>query len=369
MASHSEPETASFLESGPYGDPRVHRWELDHYLPAFWHPVAALSALPRGTSLCRSWLGRSVLLSRPSEQEVLAFANVCPHRGAALSAPTTGARACRRWTCPYHGWTYSTRGRLLAAAREREFLEPFERGDWDLPPLECRLLAGLIWIRPGPPQVGPSLEDQLDLVRGEAGEALEGRRLQVGQSRRRLRCNWKLAHDNTLDDYHVATAHGRTLHRLQGPVAAYRHRFGAYCNLLATPFPGGGSEGGGEFLTFGVPPCHHLLFWPDRRLAVLSFLPRSPGSCWMELLLLAGPDQAAAVEGWKEELRAFLDEDRLLVESAQQGYESGFIPGPAHALEGRILHHQQLYRAFRQGVQGRPRPPAPQLQSPGTPLP
>ena len=369
MAHPSEPDAASFLESAPYGDLQAHRWELDHYLPSFWHPLAALSALPPGTSLCRSWLGRSVLLSRPSEGEVLAFANVCPHRGAALSAPSTAAQACRRWICPYHGWTYSTRGRLLAAAREREFLEPFVRGDWDLPPLECRLQAGLIWIRPGSPKAGPSLEEQLDLVRSEVGEALDGRRLQVGHSRRRLRCNWKLAHDNTLDDYHVATAHARTLHRLQGPVAAYRHRIGTYCNLLATPLPGGSSERGGEFLTFGVPPCHHLLFWPDRRLAVLSCLPRSPESCWMELLLLAAPDQAAGTEGWMAEMQAFLNEDRRLVESAQKGYASGFTPGPAHRLERRIHHHQQIYRAFRRGAQGPPSSPAPRSESPGRPPP
>ena len=58
---------------------------------------------------------------------------------------------------------------------------------------------------------------------------------QVHQIQRRLTCNWKVAHDNTLDDYHVAVAHPTTLHREQGPVKDYVHRFTEFGNVLITP--------------------------------------------------------------------------------------------------------------------------------------
>ena len=48
-----------------------------------------------------------------------------------------------------------------------------------------------------------------------------------------LRCNWKVAHDNTLDDYHVAIAHPTTLHREQGPVRHYRHALDGHRGGLA----------------------------------------------------------------------------------------------------------------------------------------
>ncbi len=34
----------------------------------------------------------------------------------------------------------------------------------------------------------------------------------------------KIAHDNTLDDYHVAIAHKDTLHKEQGPIKNYRYK-------------------------------------------------------------------------------------------------------------------------------------------------
>ena len=53
---------------------------------------------------------------------------------------------------------------------------------------------------------------------------------------------------------------------------------------------------------------------------------------------------AAAMDIWLRDLLAFLEEDRQLVESAQRGYRGGFVPGPPHALERRILHWQAIYK-------------------------
>ena len=164
---------------------------------------------------------------------------------------------------------------------------------------------------------------------------------QVRMVQRRLNCNWKIAHDNTLDDYHVAVAHPTTLHREAGAVRNYVHRFSALGNLLVTPHAGGGS-----FHTFGLPPWMHLITWPEGRMALLEFLPTGPETCLMQLRLFADRSafNSSAVDGWLEEMLAFLDEDRQLVESAQRGYRSGIEPGPPHALERRILHWQTLYR-------------------------
>jgi phenylpropionate dioxygenase-like ring-hydroxylating dioxygenase large terminal subunit len=154
-----------------------------------------------------------------------------------------------------------------------------------------------------------------------------------------LACNWKIAHDNTLDDYHVAIAHPTTLHREQGPVRHYRYRLNRYATLLATPHPAGG-----EFLTFGLAPWTHLLFWPDGRLALIQFLPQDPGHCQMDVALLGRPELEPGAQAWLAEIQTFLAEDQALVEAAQVGYASGLVPGPAHRLEQRILQQQALYR-------------------------
>jgi phenylpropionate dioxygenase-like ring-hydroxylating dioxygenase large terminal subunit len=294
-----------------------------------------VAALPPGHTLALELLDLPVLLTHPPGGAPRAFLNRCPHRGVALQVTSAGARACRRLICPYHGWTYGLEGELLAAAREAEFLEPFRRQDWPLRPLGCAVMGPVIWVAIGNDPL--PLEQQLDLVLAEAGERFTAPRQLLAQTRLELACNWKIAHDNTLDDYHVAIAHPRTLHRDQGPVRDYRHALSPHGSLLATPMADR------EFLTFGLAPWTHLLLWPDGRLAVINFPPLSLERCRMDLWLLGEASQAPMAPAWLEAMLTFLEEDRRLVESAQRGYRSGQVPGPAHRLEQRILQHQQLY--------------------------
>jgi phenylpropionate dioxygenase-like ring-hydroxylating dioxygenase large terminal subunit len=301
-----------FLPSWLYRSAAVAARECSHYANRCWHPVAARSDIRPGVVLAVELLGVPLLLTCPQsddqqpQPEPRAFLNRCPHRGVALLASGTAAPSCRRLICPYHGWTYDLNGQLLAAAREAEFLEPFSRRDWPLLARQQGVLA----------------------------------------------CNWKVAHDNTLDDYHVAIAHPTTLHREQGPVRDYRHALSPHGTLLATP-----SGEGGTFYTFGLAPWTHLLLWPDQRLALISFLPGLPSSpgdatnlqrCVMDVWLFGPGDLAGQAAGWMAEMQRFLEEDRRLVESAQRGYSNGLVPGPAHRLERRILQWQALYSRWMQ---------------------
>lgn len=256
--------TAAFLAAELYTDEAVALRERQHYAARLWHAVTASSTLADGQVMADQLLGMPLLLSRDGG-EVRAFINRCPHRGMPFLDPADGPRSCRRLVCPYHGWTYDRRGRLRAAAREAEFIDPFDREAWPLASLPCQELAGVIWVAGGP---GPlPLGDQLDLLLQQCPVLVQRPRRLLRRTAVPLRCNWKVAHDNTLDDYHVAIAHPQTLHREQGPVRHYRHALSDHASLLATPW------GDGEFLTFGLAPWTHLLLWPDGRLALIQFPP------------------------------------------------------------------------------------------------
>ena len=384
MSNASPRQRPGFLAAELYGCPTVAAREVGQWGERFWHPLLPESLLAKGQVRALELLGVPLLLTHPPAGGPRAFLNRCPHRGVAFLEPSDRPLACKRLICPYHGWTYDLDGQLRAAAREGEFLAPLTRRDWPLQALPLQLRAGLIWVALAADPV--PLDHQLDLVLVEAGPVLERPRAVLGHRRRPLACDWKLAHDNTLDDYHVAIAHPTTLHRDQGPVRHYRHRLGRFANLLATPVApakasppaqdtnpvkdqqqgralatGSNSElevQPAEFLTIGLPPWTHLLFWPDGRLAVISFLPDGPSHCQMELWLLGDGSQLSEGEALMGELEAFLAEDQRLVESAQRGYGARehsqaavapsaswpFQPGPPHRLEQRILHHQALYR-------------------------
>ena len=325
----------TFLPAWLYAAPDIAQRERDQYAPRLWHPLTASTAVADSQVQAFELLDLPLVLTRV-QGGVHVFVNRCPHRGVALHPPSAQATTCRRLVCPYHGWTYDLQGQLLAAAREGDFVAPFLRADWPLTELPCRELGGLIWVAIGPDPL--PLEHQLDLVLQEAEVLFNRPRDLLLRQVHTLDCNWKIAHDNTLDDYHVAIAHPTTLHREQGPVRLYRHALSAHGSLLATPH---GETG--EFLTFGLAPWTHLLLWPDGRLALIQFPPLDPGHCRMEVWLLGDPSLQPSAQAWMDEVQTFLAEDRRLVEAAQLGYASGLVPGPAHRLEQRILQQQTLY--------------------------
>lgn len=346
--------TRAFLPTWLYTSPEIAERERHLYAARLWHPLTASSALDDDQAQAFELLGLPILLTR-QQGVVRAFINRCPHRGVALQEPGDLPVACRRVVCPYHGWTYDLKGRLQAAARERDFVEPFDRRLWPLTVLACREFAGLLWVALGSDPL--PLEDQLDLVLQESPELFSQPRVLLLRQRHSLHCNWKIAHDNTLDDYHVAIAHPTTLHREQGPVRLYRYALSAHGSLLATPY---GSTG--EFYTYGLAPWTHVLLWPDGRMALIQFLPFDLQRCSMEVWLLGDRCLQDTAQAWMDEIQTFLKEDKRLVEAAQLGYFTGLVPGPPHRLEQRILQQQQLYTRLM-GLQSELR----ELKSPAHP--
>ena len=327
-----------------YQDPAIAQWELDGYAKQWWHPVAAVSQLQPVQSLAVELLGHSLLLTRDRDGLVRCFRNRCPHRGVELLPADGTVRSCRKLVCPYHGWTYNLEGELLAAAREDGFVPPLQRADWPLEALLTQEDGPLIWVALGDTPF--PLPEQLKLIHGHALSSWQAPLQQQATSSLSLQCNWKVAHDNTLDDYHVAIAHPTTLHREQGPVRDYRHLMADLGNALVTPHPEGGL-----FFTFGLAPWTHVLIWPDGRIALLEFLPLQLDCCQLQLRLFASSAQPLDVEIWKQQLLEFLQEDRRLIESVQRGSHPDWAPGPAHQLEQRIVQWQQLYRRLLDAAQ------------------
>ncbi|HVQ99374.1 MAG TPA: Rieske (2Fe-2S) protein, partial [Mycobacterium sp.] len=64
-----------------------------------------------GTYCTKTVMGRSILLTRAADGSVRAFNNVCLHRQSQMA---TGCGTAKRFSCPYHAWTYDNTGRLIA---------------------------------------------------------------------------------------------------------------------------------------------------------------------------------------------------------------------------------------------------------------
>ena len=193
------------VDAREYTSPERHErdWAM---LMASPQLVGYVSELPRPGAYCtKTVMGRSILLTRTSDGSVKAFDNVCLHR---QSQVVSGCGVAKRFTCPYHAWTYDNTGRLVALPGREGFPEMTLKSD-GLTELPATEFAGFLWIAMDP---GATLDVAAHL--GPLAEELDswgiGRWSPLGEKVLDSPINWKLAIDTFAENYHFATVHEQT---------------------------------------------------------------------------------------------------------------------------------------------------------------
>jgi len=190
--------------------------------------VGYLSELPEPGSYCtKSVMGRSVLLTRTSDGSVKAFDNICLHR---QSEVVTGCGTAKRFTCPYHAWTYDNTGKLIGLPGREGFPGVQLRSDGltELPAVE---FAGFLWVAIEPDAV-------LDVAAhlGPLADELEswgiGRWSPLGEKILDSPINWKLAVDTFSENYHFATVHRDTFATIARSNCTVFDSFGPHHRLI-----------------------------------------------------------------------------------------------------------------------------------------
>lgn len=196
------------VEAKAYTDPR--RWEQE--MAAIFHRLPVLAGLSvelpaPGDFKAADYAGTPLLITRLDDGSLRAMLNVCTHRGM-LVAPE-GLGRCKRFSCPYHGWTYGNDGRLIAVADKRKFgeVDSAELGLKQLPVFER---AGLIFVI-----LTPGLTFDFEAFFGTALDDIATLNLastHLCGVREIFGANWKVAFDGYLEGYHFAAAHPDTIH-------------------------------------------------------------------------------------------------------------------------------------------------------------
>jgi len=190
-----------------YTDPERYGREKDrifHRLPVC---VALSLEVPSpGSYVALEAMGAPLLLVRGDDGVVRAFLNVCRHRGAPVCE--TGRGSARVFACPYHAWTFNTRGELVGRYRGETFGEVDEAA-LGLTPLACAERSGLIWVMLSRGEsfdidawLGP-FKDELDTL-SLADWHLYAQRDIAGPG-------WKVTMDGYLEVYHHDSVHGKTV--------------------------------------------------------------------------------------------------------------------------------------------------------------
>ena len=228
------------VPTGNYYEPE--RWKLE--MDRIFRRVPLVLAFSTELSKPNSYraldvMGVPILLVRDDDGVLRSFVNMCSHRGAIVVED--GAGVARRFSCPFHAWTYDTSGALVGIL-DRALFGDVDTSCLGLTELPVAERAGLVFGG-----ITPEMEFDIDAYLGGYGEMLEhlglancslvGRQVVSGP-------NWKIAYDGYLDFYHLPILH--------------RNTFGAdYSNKTVSDAYG----------------PHQRLVQPDRRMLELDGVP------------------------------------------------------------------------------------------------
>jgi phenylpropionate dioxygenase-like ring-hydroxylating dioxygenase large terminal subunit len=171
-----------------------------------WHLLAHRSELAETHEFVRFDIaGRDVVLYNDGAS-VIAFDNRCPHRGARIYDGDSGKE---RFLCRYHGWSYS-KGKVFVADRESLVHCPLDR--LTLNSLQVEWLGDFAFVSPAPSQ---SLDSQLAGLEEMLEAVSRGIGLRWDFNRYLYEADWRIALENALEPYHLASIHSGTLDTLK----------------------------------------------------------------------------------------------------------------------------------------------------------
>src|SRR6478609_984137 len=188
---------------------QIYAEEQERIFARAWLFIGHESQIPNPGDYAAGRMGEeAVILCRDRAGEVHVFLNSCRHRGMKVCRYDEGNTAV--FTCPYHGWSFGTDGRLVGVPFFREaYHSRLDRAKWGLVEVAqlCNYKGAIFatWDKEAPSfeeYLGPFtrfLDLQLDGWDGREAQA----ELLCGVQKWRVPCNWKFPAENfSGDTYH-----------------------------------------------------------------------------------------------------------------------------------------------------------------------
>lgn len=195
-------------------DDEIYQQEQERIFARAWLFVGHESLIPNPGDYFASRMGEeAVILTRERRNTIRVFLNTCRHRGMKFCRYDQGNALL--FTCPFHGWSYDTDGRLVGIPHAQEAYPNIDRSKWGL--IEVAQVAnfkGSIWATwdgDAPPLLDCLGDYQHyigNLFDGYDGEEA-GAEVLGGVHKWRLPCNWKFPATSFGGD----AAHGPMTHR------------------------------------------------------------------------------------------------------------------------------------------------------------
>lgn len=203
---------ADRVHGSVYLDTDLFQREMTDIFDKVWVYLAHESEIPNSGDYVRRQIGlQPVIVLRDSSRKLRVFFNRCRHRANLVCHHDRGNEQVFR--CPYHGWTYSNQGDLLAPTFDEAYEDGLSSDEFGLTPVpRLQTYRGLIFASAS--AEGISLDEHLgsakqflDLIidRSPEGEI----ELTAGTQKMRYQANWKMLPENSLEGGY----HGHFIHK------------------------------------------------------------------------------------------------------------------------------------------------------------
>jgi phenylpropionate dioxygenase-like ring-hydroxylating dioxygenase large terminal subunit len=248
-----------------------------------------------------------IIVARNLEGEIRAMSAVCQHRAMLVAE---GAGKARGFLCPYHHWSYSLDGALVAAPAMNKTCN-FDRKENGLPRFAVEIWNGFIFINfdADAAPLAPRLAKVAEAIAGYDLASAEGPRPEPAA---KLPWNWKVMFENNNDGYHASRLHAGPLHDfVPSGRAEFPHSepedagflrfngtlhpdasFNATQRAVLPVFPGLTDEGRSRMTFANVPPSLSLVMMSDM-VIYLILRPDGPESHELETGFLFAPGAMA----------------------------------------------------------------------------
>lgn len=204
-----------------YTDPALFEQEMERIFRHGWVWVAHESEIPLPGDFKTTEVARApVIVTRNKDHAIHVLLNRCRHRAATVcEAPTGNAK---KFTCPYHAWTYGLDGRLIGIPYDDGYQDVLSAKDLPLVPLKVGSYAGLVFA---------SFNHDVEPLEDYLGDAkpwidlflLQGGGFPIkasGAHKFRFDGNWKIQLENTTDAYHFPFVHRSFVQSVDKQMAA-----------------------------------------------------------------------------------------------------------------------------------------------------
>ncbi|AIJ26124.1 aromatic ring-hydroxylating oxygenase subunit alpha [Amycolatopsis methanolica] len=348
--------TGELVETLPvswYTDPAILDIEKKHIFARTWQYVGPVDSLKKKGDYFTTKVVDTPIIVTKSADGINAIVNVCRHR---FHEVASGSGNTRRFSCPYHAWSYDLSGNLCAAPREDMF-DGFDKSAYPLKKLPVAVWSSMIFVsldhdvEPFDSYVAP-----LEAVLTETGVNRSTLKFRARKTFE-IRGNWKTAVENFLECYHCTPAHPAYAKTFEvNTSTGYPFEVnGAACSARTLPqerfredpqsapynMEGDIKVNQNDFLW----PNFMTVIWPGgSNFAALSFTPVSADETLAHYDYFMGDE---IDEDTEQKLVKFFnevgEEDLSLIESVHRGMRSGEVAtGVLVPDEGQVAAFQKM---------------------------